>query len=208
MRGPRRPTLARQAELTDAALHIIATRGIAALSTRSLAEQVGLSSGAIFKHYATLDALLEAVVTRVEEVLEATYPPAGLSPLARLEAFVESRSAAVGQQLGIMRLVLSEQFLLALPKRSSARLAACVHKTREYVVACVREGQHAGELRTDVEATALAVVVMGTIQMAALSASRDRERPAAQAVRTGLITLLQPPGVRTVAGKKASHSTS
>jgi len=72
----------------------------------------------------------------------------------------------------------------------------------------VREGQHAGELRTDLEATALAVVVMGTIQIAALSASRDRERRAAQAVRTGLITLLQPPGVRTVAGKKASHSTS
>ena len=56
----RRTSEVRQVELTDAALHIIATRGIGAVSTRSLAEQVGLSSGAIFRHFASLDAVLDA----------------------------------------------------------------------------------------------------------------------------------------------------
>ena len=112
----RRTSLDRQVELTDAALHIIATKGIAALSTRSLAAQVGLSSGAIFRHFASLEALLDAVVTRVEAVLESTYPPSTLPPVERLERFVEARSTAVGNQLGILRLVLSEQFLLALPQ--------------------------------------------------------------------------------------------
>jgi len=189
----RRPSEVRQVELTEAALHIIATRGIAALSTRALAEQVGLSSGAIFRHFATLDALLEAVVARVESVLESTYPSRELPARERLERFVEARSAAVGNQLGILRLVVSEQFLLALPKSGSARLSACILKTRNFVLRCLREGQDAGEFRTDVDASALAVVVMGTIQMLALSTSNPRPPAQLQAVRDGLATLLQPP---------------
>ena len=96
----RRPTEVRKVELTDAALHVIATRGIAALTTRSLAEHVGLSSGAIFRHFATLDALLDAVVARVEAELDATYPSKELPPLERLERFVEARSATVGNHTG------------------------------------------------------------------------------------------------------------
>ena len=128
----RRTSSDRRVELTDAALHIIATRGIAAVSTSSLAAQVGLSTGAIFRHFPSLEALLDAVVARVEAVLESTYPPSTLPPVERLERFIEARSTAVGNQLGILRLVLSDQFLLALPERGSARLSACVQKTRAF----------------------------------------------------------------------------
>ncbi|MBK8697710.1 MAG: TetR/AcrR family transcriptional regulator [Deltaproteobacteria bacterium] len=190
----RRSTEVRQVELTDAALHIIATRGIAALTTRSLAEQVGLSSGAIFRHFASIDALIEAVVARVELVMESTFPSSELPPRERLDRFVEARSTAVGGQVGIMQLMLSEQFLLALPEGGSARLAACAQKTREFVRACLREGQTAGEFRSDIDAGALVVVVMGTIQMLALSAANRRQiGTAPQSVRDALGVLLRPP---------------
>ncbi len=201
----RRATEVRQVELIDAALHIIETKGIAALTTRSLAERVGLSSGAIFRHFASLDALLEAVVARVEAVLDATYPPDSLPPLERLERFIEVRSTAVGNQLGILRLVLSEQFLLALPKSGSERLAGCVRKTREFVVRCLREGQDRGEVRADVSAEALAPIVMGTTQMLALSTVPARRRASdARSVREGLRTLLRPPDVRR--SKRGFHA--
>lgn len=189
----RRSSEARQAELTDAALHIIATRGIAALSTRSLAEHVGLSSGAIFRHFASLDALLDAVVARVETVLEATYPPPELAAAERLERFIEARSAVVASQFGILRLVLSEQFLLALPKSGSARLSGCVRRTREFIGQCVREGQEMGQFRADVDADALAVIIMGTVQMLAFSKATPRQRATeAGVVREGLMVLLRP----------------
>lgn len=189
----RRSSTKRRAELTDAALHIIATRGVVALSTRSLAERVGLTGGAIFRHFASLDDLLDAVVTRVEEVLDATYPLATLPPLERLERFIEARSATVGGQVGILRLVVSEQFLFALPKSGSKRLMACVEKTRAFVTTCLVEAQAAGQVRADLAPESLAPVVMGTIQMLALSASQPRPRIAAQRVRDSLIALLRPP---------------
>lgn len=201
----RRSSEHRQVELTDAALHIIATRGIAALSTRSLAEQVGLSSGAIFRHFVSLEALLDAVVARVEAVLESTYPPKELPAAERLERFVEARSAAVGSQFGILRLVLSEQFLLALPESGSARLSACVQRTREFVRNCLREGQETGQFRADVDADALAVIVMGTVQMLAFSTAKPRQRATqAKVVRDGLIALLQPVRITRSKSKKRS----
>jgi AcrR family transcriptional regulator len=191
----RRATEVRQLELADAALHIIATRGIAALSTRSLAEQVGLSSGAIFRHFASLDALLDAVVTRVEAVLAATYPPEELPGLARLERFIEARSRAVGRQLGILRLVQSEQFQLALPRHGSQRLSACVQRTRAFIADCLREGQRAGEIRTDLPVETLTPIVIGTVQMLATSGARGSAADA-DSVRAGLLTLLAAGGPR------------
>lgn len=190
----RRSSEVRQVELADAALHLIATKGIAALTTRSLADEVGITSGAIFKHFASLDALLDAVVGRVEAVLASTYPSADLPPAERLARFIEARSTTVGNQLGILRLVLSDQFHLALPKGGSARLAACVNETRAFVVACLREGQHAGAFRDDLSPEALAPVVMGTVQLLAASTAKARQRETeAGAVRSSLLTLLRPP---------------
>lgn len=201
----RRASELRQVELVDAALHIVATRGIAALSTRSLAAEVGLSSGAIFRHFDSLDALLEAVVTRVEAVLDATYPDAGAPPVERLERFIEARSNAVGRQLGILRLVLSEQFLLALPRSGSARLSACVEKTRAFVLACIRDGQTSGELRADLPAETLAPIVMGAVQMLALSPSKARLREAeARAVLGSLLALLRSPATARSSSRKSS----
>lgn len=195
----------RRRELTDAALRVIATRGVSALSTRALADEVGLSTGAIFRHFASIDALLDAVVARVEELIEATYPPEGLAPVERLERFVEARSAAVGQQLGILRLLLSEQFLLALPSRGAERLTGCIERSRAYVRECLREGQSRGEVRDDLSAESLAPIVLGTIQMLALAPVRSKRRaPASSATREALFALLRPPVAR--AAKRARRA--
>jgi len=190
----RRTSELRQAELIDAVIHIIASRGIAALNTRSLADEVGLTSGAIFRHFASLDALLDATVGRVETVLNATYPPAGLPARTRLERFVEARTAAVADQLGILPLVVSEQFRLALPPRAAERLMACVNTSRAFIERCLREGQASGEFRDDLDADALAVIVMGTMQVLARRAAGTGPRDSrGRAVRDGLFVLLQPP---------------
>ena len=192
--GDRRPSELRQRELVDAALHLIATEGITALTTRRLADAVGLSSGAIFRHFPTLDDLLAAVVAQVEVVLDATYPPAALPPMTRLEHFIAARAHAVGAQLGILRLVLSEQFLLSLPADGAARLTACVVRTRRFIEQCLRDGQAAGEVRADLAPEALAPIVMGTVSALALVPDRGRRREAdARATKDALLLLLSPP---------------
>ncbi len=196
MRRERRPSEARQVELVDAALEIIATQGVQSLTTRSLAVAVGLTTGAIFRHFASLDALRSAVVTRVEEVLEGTYPPTSLPPAARLAQFIEARSAAVGAHRGVLRLLMSEQFHLALPQADAARLARAVTRTRQFLVETVREGQATGDFRADVTPEAIAPIVMGTTQVLAWTGQGGRRASDAGATVAGLLALLAPVGSR------------
>lgn len=171
MAQERRSTEHRRAEIADAALKLVATRGIAELSTRLVAEAVGVTPGALFKHFASMDEILLAVVDRVEELLGGTYPPAGLPPLERLGRFVDARTVTVGENVGILRLVLSEQFALALPAEAARKLRQVVMASRGFLEQAVREGQERGEIRGDVPAESLVTVVMGTVQVAAFESA-------------------------------------
>ena len=200
----RRKSKDRREELIDAALEIVATQGIAAVNTRRLAEGVGLTSGAIFRHFATLDELLIAVAARVETVLDATYPSPLLPPLARLEHLIAARIEAVQKQAWILRLVLSDQFSLAMPKEGAKTLAACIKKTRAFITAGLREAQEAGEVRSDLSAESLTPIVLGTIQMLAISATQPRLQLARAPVRESLFAMLCSQPKSPTKGRKKS----
>lgn len=195
MATARRTTGERRTELADAALEIIATRGIVELTTKNLADAVGLSTGAIFRHFASLDALFVALAERVAEVLDETYPSPELPPLERLEKFLEARSSVVGERAGILRLMLSDQFALALPEAAALELRHARATTRAFLVATITEAQAAGQVRRDVAPEELVVIVMGTIQMLGLSAAGPHARgpTQARAVRAALLQLITEP---------------
>ncbi len=198
----RRPTEHRRTEIVEAALRLIATQGIAELTNKKVADAVGLTTGALFRHFASMEEILCAVADRVSELLRATYPAADLPPVERLGRFVDARAATVGEHVGILRLVLSEQFTLALPKEAASRLREAVMESRAFLVKALREGQQRGEIRDDIPAEILTMVVMGTIQVAAFEMAQSgsmggmRQVPGAAAPkwspRAGLLKLLAP----------------
>ena len=57
----------RQKEILDAAMHIIATDGLRALSTRHLAEQVGITEPTIYRHFRTKQDLIQQLVRQINE---------------------------------------------------------------------------------------------------------------------------------------------
>ena len=165
----RKPTEVRRPEIADAALRVVATRGIAALSTRVLAEAVGLTTGALFKHFPSRDALLLGMAERVHELLQATYPDAALPPRERLHRLADARLTLVSGSAGVLTLVLSEQFALALPDDAVRVLREAIGQTHAFVTRAVRDGQADGSIRADVPAEALALLFMGALQMTALA---------------------------------------
>ncbi len=165
----RKPTEVRRPEIADAALRIVATRGIAALSTRVLADEVGLTTGALFKHFPTREALLLGMAERVRELLQATYPDAALPPRERLDQLARARLTLVADSAGVLTLVLSEQFALALPEDAVRVLREAIRQTHAFVARALRDGQEDGTIRSDVSAEALGLLFMGAMQMTALA---------------------------------------
>ncbi len=184
----------RRAQITDAALRLVATRGIAALSTGEIARAVGVTSGALFRHFPSLDAVLEAMADRVAELLASSHPPADLAPLERLARFFDARSALARAHPGIPRLVLSEQFAHALPARARRVLRDAVRRSFSFVRQAIADGQREGTVRDDVPPDALSPIVMGTLQMTVLKGPlRAGEEAGAEVIRDGLLALLASP---------------
>ncbi len=159
----------RRAQIADAALRIIETRGIGQLTVASLAEEVGLTGGALYRHFESLDAVLEAVAERVAALLDESLPEPSLAPLEWLECFLKSRSSAVAGHPGLARLLFSDQFALAMPESSIALLRRSVLKTFEAIAAALERGQEQGVIRGDLAPIALVPAVVGIVQTLVLA---------------------------------------
>ena len=164
MRDPLLPLTPKQTEIADAALKIIGERGIVALTTASLAQELGVSSGAPFRHFESRDEILEAATQRVADMVADTYPKTLLPPLERLQALFLARVQTVGQQVGVARFIFSEQVALALPPAAAERMLDLVRGTRAFVLKALEEGIERGEIRKDLPPKALLPIVLGSLQ--------------------------------------------
>ncbi len=163
----RKPTAERRSEIADAALRIVGTRGLPALTVSSLAADLGITGGALYRHFASTDEILVAVAVRVTELLDASLPEPSLPPMEWLDRFARSRTEMVGGHAGLSGLLLSEQLAMALPEPALEHLRDCVKRTARSIVRVLAAAQAEGEIRADIEPEALAPVVMGTLQMIA-----------------------------------------
>ena len=104
---------------------------------------------------------------RASELLGATFPPDALPARERLRRFAEARLDLIGERAGILRLVLSEQFVLALPPEAASVLRSAVHDTHAFVARTLVEAQRDGSVRSDVPPDGLAMLFMGALQVTA-----------------------------------------
>ena len=194
----RRPTGDRQADIADAVLRVAGREGIGALTMERLGREVGVTSGALFRHFPSRTAMLNEAARRAVALLETTFPPAELPPIERLRRFVVARSSVAAEHGGIPQLVFSEQFGKALPPKGARAVRDIVLRTRDFVVEALREAAARGEVRRDIRAEELALTLIGAIVARALFRAlvddgHGKPRPDAEAAWNHLLLLLRPP---------------
>ena len=194
----RKPTAVRREEIARAVLRIIGEQGLTSLTTTSLAQEVGVTSGALFRHFASRDEILTEAVRYGLARIEETFPDESLPPLERLLALARARIRLLGSDRGLAWLVRSEQARLALPDSAVRLLVDVVARSKQCILRALREAAEQGSVRADIEPEILMVPVMGTIHVligmhgihrsATDELGREPERALAALVR-----LLEPP---------------
>ncbi len=159
----------RRVDIADAALRLIATQGIASLTVAALAKELGLTGGALYRHFPSSNAILDAVAERAVELLDASLPDPSLPPMAWLEQFVDSRTRAVSGHKGLASLIISDQLAKALPETAFDHLRGAVRRTFVQVERALLSAQTQGQIRQDLSARELTPVVMGIVQMIAIA---------------------------------------
>jgi len=130
---------------------------------KAIAREVGVSDAALFRHFATKDDIVLAVIDRVEEILFASSPPPGGDPIERLAEFFRRRVEVIRQNPGVARLVGSDQLSQAASPEGVARVAEFRRRSRSFVKGMLVEAHRAGLISEGVGSEEATVLVLGAL---------------------------------------------
>jgi AcrR family transcriptional regulator len=153
----------RRREIADAALKVIAEQGLARFTSKAIAREVGVSDAALFRHFATKEDIVLAVIDRVEEILFSDFPPAGGDPIERLGLFFRRRIEVIRENPGVASLVGSEQLSQAAPPEGVVRVAEFRQRSQRFVRGCLVEAHGEDLLAEGVGPEEAAVLVLGAL---------------------------------------------
>lgn len=163
----------RRREVIGAVLRLARERGPDAITTQAIADRIGITQGALFRHFPDKEAIWLAVVCWVRESLGTVFAQAvrnGGSPLARLERAFLAHVAFVAKNAGVPRVMFHE---LQYPGDSPARaeLRAMVTEYRKRLALLFRQAKQAGELSADLDTALASLLFIGAVQILVIQAS-------------------------------------
>jgi TetR/AcrR family transcriptional regulator len=162
----KQPTELRRAALVAAALKLAAERSPAAVTTADLAQAVGITQAAVFRHFESKEAIWLAVLDVVQQELLARLHAAASAheqPLAALRAVFTAHVDFVVEHPGVPRVVFQE---LQHPEDTplKARVHALMQGYRALISGLLQQAQAAKLLAPGVDLQAAAVLLLGSVQ--------------------------------------------
>ncbi|MRR53457.1 MAG: TetR/AcrR family transcriptional regulator [Deltaproteobacteria bacterium] len=160
------PAPERRALTVETVIALAAEQNPSEITTASIAKRMGLTQGAIFRHFSSKEAILEAVMEWVAEKLlskQEKVMQEGLSPLAALEAIFMAHIDFVVEHPGVPRILFGElqRGESTAPKRMAQSL---IRRYAERVQQLLEAGKECGEVDTSLESEAGAILFIGTVQ--------------------------------------------
>lgn len=163
---PRLTTASRQAEIIAAALRLAQERSPALITTTDLAQAIGVSQGALFKHFDSKDAIWLAAMEWVREHLMQQIQAAAAAsaePLEGLRKVFEAHVNFVALHPGVPRMIFHElQQPADSPLKESVR--GLMKSYRQLLLTLLKQATQAGLLAPGLEAPAAATMFVGIMQ--------------------------------------------
>ena len=160
------PAAERRAATVQAVVSLAAHNNPSGITTTEIAREMGLTQGALFKHFPTKDAVLQAVMDWVAESLMARLDAAAraaASPIDALEALFLAHVEFVVAHPGVPRIVFGE---LQRARQTAAKriVQAMQRHYAERVAGIIADAKGRGELDPALDADAASILFVGMIQ--------------------------------------------
>lgn len=160
------PADERRAATVEAMVDLAGEQNPSDITTTAIAQRMGLTQGALFRHFPNKEAILQAVMswvterllTRIDKAVEAAP-----SPAQALESVFMTHVAFVHDHPGVPRMLFGElqRAEETLPKRMVQTL---IQRYRERLHRLLEAGKAQGQLHPDLNVEAAAFLFIGTIQ--------------------------------------------
>lgn len=157
----------RQREIIEASLLLINEKGIQGLTIKNLAAAIGLSEPAIYRHFENkieiLIAILNFYLSESEEILKNELQN-NASSVEKIEHLYRKHFLKFNNSPALVSVVFSEE-LFRNETILMDKIAEIISRTYRDLTAIVIAGQHNKEIRDDLGAKELTIIIMGTLRM-------------------------------------------
>lgn len=157
---------ARRAVTVEAVVALAAQQNPTDITTAAIAQHMGLTQGAIFRHFPTKESIVQSVLDWVSEKLMTRVDQAARqspSPLGALEAVFMAHIGFIAEHPGAPRLLLAE-----LQKNGDTvtkrMVLSLISGYRGRIVKLLEQGQAAGEVEPALDVDAAASLYIGMVQ--------------------------------------------
>jgi AcrR family transcriptional regulator len=162
--SPRRSTEVRRQEVVLTVLTLAGEIGVAAITTQAIAERMGLTQGAVFRHFPNKEAIWSAVMDWVEARLDEVYRgQPGNTPLAEARRIFAAYTHLFMAYPAVPRLFFCDTFHHPYPELH-ARLQAMVRACQARLGALLARAVDEGRVRADVSAPVAANLFLACVQ--------------------------------------------
>jgi AcrR family transcriptional regulator len=162
----RKDTLVRQKEIVSAARKIIVKYGSEHVTVRRMAKEIGITEGAVYRHFKSKRDILLFLVDDIEETLIGDIDnnfPGGIGSINILEKIIMDHMSAIEQRKGVTFQVIAEIISLG-DKKLNSKVYGVITRYIDRIKTIFTEGVIAGQISSDVDIDAAAKLFFGMTQ--------------------------------------------
>lgn len=161
----------RQIEIMEAATNRISKFGIQNLTIKTLAEDIGLSEPALYRHFKSkneiLFNLLEYFKTEMENRIQSIPFKASTSEADKLRAIFNSQLQTFVNKPAIVSVIFAES-IFHYEENLSNKVSEIMDMMQNYVKNNIKQGQESGQYNNLMGASTLTTILIGGMRMTVL----------------------------------------
>ncbi len=157
----------RQNQIIEETIKLIHTKGIQGLTIKNISTNVGVTEAAIYRHFKSKDEILSTILddfrikldTESKSILESDS-----ASLIKLKTMLNQLMKMFCANPYIVSVIFSDE-IFKNKKVLSDKIIHLIRQNNECFRIITAEGQETKEIRTDIEAEELAIIIMGSFRM-------------------------------------------
>jgi AcrR family transcriptional regulator len=157
----------RQRQIINESIQIIHTKGIQGLTIKNISIAIEVTEAAIYRHFKSKDEILSAILDDFRMSLNNMIQPvlhSNISALEKLKSVLNQIIEMFCANPAIVSVIFSDEIFVNRQALHD-KIVQLISQNNECFKTIASEGQKNKEIRTDIEAEELAIIIMGSFRM-------------------------------------------
>lgn len=157
----------RQQQIIEAGLELISAKGIQALTIKNLSKKIGVTEPAIYRHFDNkiqiLTTLLEWLKYKSSRLFEEEYNTADTA-MEKITHLFTNHFKVFMDMPSLTSVIFSEE-IFRNESSLIEKMSEVIEHNNQILTFIVSEGQKNNEIRKDIDARTLVIMIMGTLRL-------------------------------------------